>query len=361
MKNGLPEHGGNLSWAKRHYGRTDFLDFSANINPLGCPKSVFEILSSSWQELLHYPDPEAALLKETLQDYYHLPKEHLLLGNGAVELIYLICLWLHPRRVLILEPTFSEYAKAAKAVKADLSYLPLYTGEEFQLDLRQLEEKLKSADLFFLCNPNNPTGNIWSYEVLHKIEELCLKYRTFLVVDESFIDFVPDKEHYSLRKNVRHNPNLFVLHSLTKFFAIPGLRLGCGLAHPDLIAELSNIKDPWNINVFAQLAGKAAVEDKLFQTETIKYVSREKDFLYNEIVKFPAYHVFPSAANFLLFKLLPGELTSSLLTDSLARQGILVRNCNTFPILGENFIRIAVRKREENIRLLAALAETGHL
>lgn len=361
MKNDLQEHGGNLSWAKRYYGRTDFLDFSANINPLGCPKSIFEILTSSWQELQHYPDPEAALLKETLQDYYHLPKEHLLLGNGAVELVYLICLWLRPRQVLIPEPTFSEYAKAAKAVKADLSYLPLYTGEEFQLDLRQLEEKLKNADLFFLCNPNNPTGNIWGYEVLQKIEGLCRKYQTFLVVDESFIDFVPDKEHYSIRQNVRCNPNLLVLHSLTKFFAIPGLRLGCGLGHPDLIAELSKLKDPWNINVFAQLAGKAAVEDKQFQTESIKYVRREKDFLYNEIAKLPTYRVFPSAANFLLLKLLPEKLTSSLLTDSLARQGILVRNCNTFPVLGENFIRIAVRKREENIRLLTALAEIGDL
>lgn len=351
----FPEHGGNLTWARKKYNRRDFIDFSANINPLGCPPGVYKAINAALQQILHYPDPASSDLKHTLQTYLNLDQDFILLGNGAVEIIYLLCFYLKPQKVLILAPTFSEYAKAAQAAQADIKYLPLDPDTGFTLDLKILEENLKGVQLFFLCNPNNPVGNLIPYPVLKEIQYLCLKHHVFLVVDESFIDFIPEAEKYSVRQDVIDNKQLLVLHSLTKFFAIPGLRLGCGLTNPQLVLELKKLKDPWNINVFAQIAGKKALEDQAFQKMSREFIQKEKNFLYQEINQLNSFQALPPSVNFLLVQILEPSLTSTALTEILAQKGILVRNCNTFPTLGESYIRVAVRTREENLKLINAL------
>lgn len=356
MSKHLPEHGGNLTWAKKYYQREHLIDFSANINPLGCPEGVYHALLNSYQDLMHYPDPDCTALKGSLEKYFELQADHILVGNGAVEIIYLICKLLQPRKVVTLAPTFSEYSRAARAVKAEISYCRLIEqADAFSLDMNKLQEHLEGADLLFLCNPNNPAGNILDQNCLTEVLQLCWRGKTFLVVDESFLDFVQNKEAYSIKKAIHANRQLLVLHSLTKFFAIPGLRLGCGLGNPALIDELSALKDPWNINCIAQTVGKIAVEDHQFQIKSREFINREREFLRAEINKIPLFHAFPSTANFLLLKILSKHLNASMVTNQLAEMGILVRNCNTFLGLGEGFIRVAVRTRAENKQLLEAL------
>lgn len=352
---GFPEHGGNLAWARKKYNREDFIDFSANINPLGCPPGVYEAIRNSLPQILHYPDPANSDLKQKLQSYFNLEKDFILIGNGAVEIIYLICFHLKPQKVLILAPTFSEYAKAAQAVQAHIKYLPLDPAHGFTLNLKKLAENLHDVQLFFLCNPNNPTGNLIPYSVLKEIQKICLDQGVFLVVDESFLDFLPERENYSVRQDVKKNSQLLVLHSLTKFFAIPGLRLGCGFGNRQLILDLEKLKDPWNINVFAQIAGKMALEDQAFQHKSREFIQKEKEYLFKAINQLGDLQAFPPSVNFIFIKLLKSGLTSTGLTEKLAKQGILVRNCNTFPTLGENYIRVAVRTREENLKLINAL------
>ncbi|MDS1029023.1 threonine-phosphate decarboxylase CobD [Bacillota bacterium LX-D] len=354
MNASVPEHGGNLEWAKSRFKVEKFIDFSANINPLGCPPRVFETIKDSLDLIMHYPDPDSRKLKQKLEKYFRIEQNQIIVGNGAVELLYLICHLLKPQKILTLAPSFSEYVRGAETIKAQIEYYYLHSEDNFNIDLLELDKKLSGIDLFFLCNPNNPTGTILNYKKMRQIQSLCLKHQTFLVVDESFIDFIGDKEEYSVRHDLAQNNKLFILHSLTKFFALPGLRLGCGFGSPDIISKLIKLKDPWSVNALAQTAGIAAIDDSTFQAKTIEYVNTEKDFLFTRLNEIKGLKAFCPSVNFVLVQI-TGEITSDELVNRMAEKGVLIRNCKTFPGLGDKYIRVAVRTREENLRLLIEL------
>jgi threonine-phosphate decarboxylase len=355
MLDKYPSHGGDLIWAKEYYQQKSLIDFSVNINPLGCSKNVLHSITNNLTLIQEYPDPECRLLKKELSLYYNINDEHISLGNGASELLFLLCLAISPKRVLTLAPSFSEYIKSAKASGALVDELVLSEKKDFCLEIDVLKDKLLNYDLFFLCNPNNPVGNIYSGKFVKEIADLCYKYKTYLLVDESFMDFVKNKDKFSILSEVRYNPYLIVLCSLTKFFALPGLRLGCSFASKELVERIKEIKDPWNVNSFAQLAGMVSLQDKAFQNKSIDYISTEKERLYQELNKISSIKTYYPSVNFILLKILTQNLTSGDIALQLATKGILVRNCNTFAGLGEKFIRVAVRRKEDNNLLIDAL------
>ncbi|GAB6100492.1 threonine-phosphate decarboxylase CobD [Halanaerocella petrolearia] len=351
------DHGGNIRAAVKEYNLdpTEIIDFSANINFLGPPKSVTKIIENNLAGIKDYPDPECSQLKSVIAEQEAVEEDNLLVGNGAVELIYLLAKVLQSTEALVLAPTFSEYRLAVESIGGRVEEFQIEREEDFTINLDDLLPKLEEVDIFFLCNPNNPTGKFLTREEVIEIINYAASQDTFLVVDEAFVDFL--EEDITVIDLVNQYDNLFVLRSLTKFFAIPGLRLGYGVANKKLIKQLEAGKDPWNVNYFAQFAGRVALNDKEYIAKTKKAIFREKEFLYQKLTDFSPFKVYYPHANYIFIDLRKSNLTSSRLEEKLARQGILIRNCNTYSGLGEDFIRVAVKSREDNLRLINKLQE----
>lgn len=354
----LAGHGGNLRRASELYGFTEreWLDFSANINPLGLSPAVKAAILQQLDTIVNYPDPEAVKCKQSIADYYDLSVETLVIGNGAVELIYLLTHKLHPRRVLIPAPTFSEYARAVQSLEdSEVIYYPLRPEGEFRIDVDEFINKLSLVDMCFLCNPNNPVGNVLRADELQKIIAAAASRRVWLVLDESFIDFIADSEKISCRHLVAHYDNVIIIHSLTKFFAIPGLRLGFGVMPKSLARSLEAAKDPWNVNNLAQAAAVAALQDKAYISATVDLIQREKQFMFVELNKTAGITAYWPAANFVFFRLEHMQYNALTLADAIACNGILIRDCSSYPGLNKQYLRVAVKKPAENRRLLGVL------
>lgn len=289
----------------------------------------------------------------------NLPEDMIAVGNGAVELIYLLMKQLKPHRVLIPAPTFNEYELAVRIHGGQVKDLPLNEGEGFAVTGEAVCGNWDDTDLLFICNPNNPTGTLTGREVLAGIIREAYKLGKTVVVDEAFMDFVPDRAAYSVVDLVPQYENLFVLYSLTKFFAIPGLRLGLGLGNREIISKLNQIRDPWNVNCFAQLAGVASLQDEIYVQATVDYVARQKQYLYEKIKKIKGLRPFPPSVNYIFIDVRETGLSSAEVTGLLGRQGILVRDCSSYKNLPPVYIRVAVRTQEDNDRLVDALSQLG--
>ena len=350
------DHGGNI-YAPRSEDAPPWLDFSANINPLGLAASVRKAIADNIDAVIHYPDPMARELKASLADHYGVPEESIILGNGAAEIFYLFFAVKRFKRVLIPAPTFSEYERAARAAHTDVNYFMLKATENFALDAERFcaQARQQQADVVCLANPNNPTGNLippsqWQIWVTGLQDT-----GQWIMLDESFLDFLPDAESYSLLRQAATQERLLVVRSLTKFFALPGLRLGFAVAPPSLVREINAAKDVWNVNVLAQKAGVAALADTAYQEESRRLVAVEKEFLSVELAKLPGWKIFSPAANFILADVSNTGQSGLSWAQALRRQGILIRTFTDYPGLTENYIRLAVRSRAENETLLAAL------
>ncbi|MCF6097494.1 threonine-phosphate decarboxylase CobD [Thermovorax subterraneus] len=351
-------HGGNIYEAIREIGisHKDLLDFSANINPLGFPDSVREIIKKNIDSIVYYPDPKQRELRKAAASYYGVGEENVLPGNGSVELINLVLETLRPSKVIIPSPTFTEYALAAKNRGIELDLLDM-TKNEFVWDNAFVEsviKKISFGTLVVICNPNNPTGNLVKKEIIKTLMEETKRKGAFLLLDEAFIDFIG--EHESLSQEVINNPNTIVLRSLTKFFALPGLRIGFAIADRELINRIEKLKDPWNVNTFAAAVGKEVLKDEDYIKKTREYIFREKDFLWRNLKEFNFFKPFEPAANFILVKI-TGNLKASFLARELLKKGILIRTCSDFAFLDDTYFRVAVKDRRANEILIEALSQ----
>lgn len=356
----FPPHGGNLTWAAAEYGLSpqDFLDFSANINPLGPSPAVLEAIKANLWRIAHYPDPDCRELKEALADHLGVNPQCILVGNGASELIYLLAKLLPRERAIIPVPTFSEYARAVDNAGGEVKYVFMQPALGFSLPLEEIKrELLKGAKSLFLCNPNNPTGTLYSRGELEELLLFAEKQGAYVIVDEAFMDFVLNPEGYTLLPLAGRHPWLILLYSLTKILAIPGLRLGVLVGPPELVKELSRVKIPWSVNALAQVAGVAGIRDKEYFKVTRATVAREREFLFRELSLVPELHPFPGAANFLLVEAKSSCLSTAELVRRLGQRGVLVRHCANFIGLAEGYFRLAVKSREENLRFLETLKE----
>lgn len=350
-------HGGNLYSAMRQGGGSfnEILDFSANINPLGLSDKIRQALHASLESIIHYPDAQAHALKQEVSHYYHVQENEITMGNGAVELMYVLCHILKPKKVLVTAPTFSEYEAAAKASGATIDYLYLDPEENFVIPIPNMIAELPHVDIVFICNPNNPSGVLLTNTQIEEVLTAAQQHHTYVVVDESFMDFLPNDQTYTCRQLLSKYPHLIILHSLTKFYAIPGLRLGFSLASPAITKLLHQGKDPWNVNTLAQHAGVAALQDKIYQEEGKSFLAKVKVDLYEGLKAIPELHPYAPSVNFILINIKNTTMTSLELTAAMAAHNILVRDCSNYPGLSSDYIRVAVKGPEENIRLLTTL------
>ena len=354
-------HGGNL-WAaleKSSFSRSQILDFSADLNPLGPPPGLENLLRDSWADASVYPEPAYRALRQALARLEGIDPACILPGNGAADLIHLITRWKKGRRAMVCVPTFTEYERAVLADGGEVSPWVFRAQEQFFPDPPPEPD---GSDLLFLCNPNNPTGRLWPRARLLESLERWDQQGGTVVVDEAYLDFVEEDLRCSAVRWLDRFPRLIVLRSMTKLFAVPGLRLGYLAASPGWVAALGRIQPPWPVNGPAVSAGIWLSEQREYREESRRAIQPARRQLAAELAKLPGLRLFPSEANFFLCCLTSPVWTGPRLAAVLAERGILIRVCDDFTGLEPGrFFRIAVRRPEENQRLIAALREVfGH-
>lgn len=356
MKDEYPKagHGGNIWRAAARWGlRADqILDFSANINPLGPSSRALQTVREQLDMIRHYPEPGGESLLAALALYLGMEADHVVLGNGGSELIYLLGRMFYRGRVLVLAPGFSEYG--AGLVDPCIHRIFLDKNQNFALPTSRVIAALREGDLVFIGNPNNPTGNIFDREGLLAVVRAARAREATVVIDEAFLDFTGDSG-LSLRQQVDDCRNLVVVSSLTKFFAIPGLRLGYAVAHPELINKMEALLPTWRINSLALTAARASIDDQIYLKQTVVTVRQEREFLQKRISLIPGLKVYPGAGNFILVDGEKSGVKARELQELLGPRGILIRSCDNFANLSPYFFRLAVRNHEENLQLLNVL------
>jgi threonine-phosphate decarboxylase len=339
-------------------GKGKVIDFSANINPLGLSSKAREAITKSFSSITRYPEQCSEGLKKALADFHRTETGSLAIGTGSMELIYLIPKALNAKKVLIITPTFSEYEFAARSHGAKVRFHNTKEKDGFRINIDRIKRYLPGIDLVFLCNPNNPTGSCLSYKDLKALVCMCRRHNATLAIDEAFVDFVEGRGKNNLIKIAVGTKGVIIIRSITKFFAMPGLRIGYAVGHSGLIKKITDLQYPWNVNSIAQAAGKAALEDSCYISKSAKYALKERDRLFCGLDKIKGIKVFPPSSNFVLCKLEADALSAAkTLNKRLIKKGVVVRDCDNFRGLNKRFFRVAVKRREENARLVTAIKE----
>ncbi|TVY04363.1 threonine-phosphate decarboxylase CobD [Cohnella terricola] len=353
-------HGGDLLTASGRFGIApgEWLDYSANINPLGPPPQALDALADGMRAIVNYPDPAHRELKRLLAAKLNVAENELLIGNGAAECIALALMGLDIRKVGVIAPCFSEYAQLAADFGAEVHTVVGKEENGFRADPAELRDLLREVDLLFVGHPNNPTGLTYSLDQLRAIADLAEEHSAYVVIDEAFMDFLPPEERPTLLPELRAYPHVVLMHSMTKFYAIPGLRLGYAIASPQIVERMARKQVTWSVNGLALLAGQACLSPEIteYEARTRELISQEREFLQDHIVSRLGWQVWHGEANFLLIRVAE-PWTAGKLQDDLGPKGIMIRSCAMYEGLTERDIRIAVRGRVDNERLINAFVE----
>ena len=379
-------HGGNIYKIFREKNIKEILDYSSNINPYGIPESLKKRITENLEILERYPDPDYIELRQKLAHLNKVDISNIILGNGATEIIFLFMKVINPKKILIAAPTFGEYERAVKATervedssilgnsnkkkddenscgkqKIKIEYFELKENNDFKLNIHNLKNELeKKYDLLIICNPNNPTGKFLKLDETEEILKECNKYNTKLFIDEAFIDFLKDGTKESIINTKENKQNLFVTRAFTKFFAIPGLRLGYGIYFDKKLEKrISEKKEPWSVNNIAEIAGLTVLDDTEYIEKTLKWITEEKTYVYEKLNEISGIKPYKTEVNFITVKidekLFSGGLNVKLLREKMLEQGILIRDASNFNFLDERFFRLAIKDRENNDRVIETL------
>ncbi|MCC5910263.1 MAG: threonine-phosphate decarboxylase [Clostridiaceae bacterium] len=352
-------HGGNIFEIQRNCNidKNQLLDYSANINPLGVPQTFKKIMKESLEDIEHYPDIHYDALKTAIEKYYTIDKSHIYLGNGAAEIIFNTIRAIAPKKSILLAPTFSEYAKALNAVDSVIEEVHLKKEDEFSLDMEELIETIDtSTDLVVLCNPNNPTGTLIETKDIVKLLKKCHEKNTYLMIDEAFMDFIEEDKFYSMLHSYKLYPHLIIVRAFTKFYSIPGMRLGFGVCcNEGILKKIYKITPPWNLNTFASYFGKVLLTEEQYVKETYQWLKEEKSRFVTALEKIEGMKTFAPSVNFILIKILKPSMTVDELRDKLLKKGILIRDCSNFNGLDKSYFRIAIKDEASNDILIENL------
>ena len=339
------DHGGDLLTYETHYNG-ELIDYSSNINPLGTPEGLDQVLIKSFKSLESYPDIHYRKLKASISKYLNCNQENVLVGNGAVEIINNFII--PSERVVVIAPSFSEYEK--RAVAHGKEVVKFKYSEDFSIDVENLNSILEENDLLIIGNPNNPTGLRIEKQVLLEIYKSIKGKNAFVLLDEAFYEFCPwDYDSIELFKEFNYE-NIGIIRAATKFFALPGIRLGYACTSNLKVDEISKIELPWSINSLADIAGQYIFKDSSYITRSKEYIEAEREFLLNELISIKAIKPYNTHTNYILVKLLncDEEYAFRLFLEN----GIVIRKCSSFKELGKNHIRVAIKDRANNLKLI---------
>lgn len=354
-------HGSDLEKIEKVYGirKEDIISFSANVNPLGVSFRLRETLTKHIDSITSYPDREYTSLRQCIANYVHTDVNNIVVGNGSTELISLFIQITHPKKALIIGPTYSEYEREVSLGGGRSHYFSLTEAREFELDTDSLTEELShDVDLLILCNPNNPTSSVIKRRQMREILDFCKRKSITVLVDETYVEFTESSDEVTAIPLTEYYNNIIILRGISKFFAAPGLRLGyavCG--NHDLLKEINQKKNPWTINSLAAIAGEIMFTDEKYIAETKKLISTERKRVCEALDQNPNFKTFHAHANFVLVKILNEDITSSDIFDAAIRKNLMIRDCSTFPFLSNKYFRLCFMLPEQNDALLKVLEE----
>jgi len=333
------------------------LEFSGPINFLGPSPKAVEAVKQHAKLIKFYPDPNPVEFKAEVAKYvgHGVEEENIILGNGSIELIYAITEIL-PRgfNAVIPVPSFSEYEKAALRVGGKPVFVQL--PQNFALETDTIKKAVTGdTKIMCVCNPHSPSGTLYSKEEVLELADFCHKKNIIFSVDENYIEFADKGQETTLAGMAKEYENLFVIRSVTKFYGMAGIRLGYGIATPNLVKKLENVRVPWSINSLASCATLAAFNDTDFIENTKRTISKEREQIAKNLNEIEGFHVYPSVTNFLLVKILNRKITSTKLKDLLAKERILIRDCCSFVGLDDSYFRITVRSAQDNQTLVQTI------
>lgn len=345
-------HGADINSAAELYGleADKIIDFSSNINPF-IVESMDKIVAAGVENLQKYPDIKYRRLRKNIADYLRVDDSQVIPGNGATEIIYLLMRNLSGR-LAIINPTFSEYRKGAEIAGLSVVDFVMDWKKDFKLDLDEIYRRKDEFDSIFICNPNNPDGSV---REIKKLLEFAEKEGKLLIVDETFIEFADSEKDRSLVNMVEKSKNLFIIRAVTKFFGIPGIRLGYGIsANRELLQKMYDEKEPWTINSFADSASDFIFKEDEYIRKSKEYFSKERVCMINEINKIDGIKAFNSDANFILVRF-ENINVLDVKENLLKRAGLLIRDASNFIGLDSSFARVAIKNHEQNTVLVDAL------
>ena len=352
-------HGSDLEKIEQIYGirKEELISFSANVNPLGISPLLREALIQKIDTITAYPDREYTSLRRSIAAYCGTTAEHVLVGSGATELISLFIQLARPKKALVLGPTYSEYEREIALGGGQTVYYPLSEQRRFRLEINDFLSQLdETLELLVICNPNNPTSSSVERADMTRILDACLARNIHVMIDETYIEFAADMDRLSSVPLTDAYPNLIVLRGTSKFFAVPGLRLGYAIAGSlRLIDEINARKNPWTIHSLAAAAGETMFQDADYIRKTRALIASERTRIYHLLKDHPAFDAYEPDANFLLLRIRREGLTADELFTRALRQGMMIRDCSDFPFLNDSYLRFCFMLPEQNDRLLACL------
>lgn len=358
--NGRP-HGGDIYAAARELDRdpSEILDFSASINPLGPSPHVWKAITESRHLLGHYPDFDCWDLRQALATFWRIDPEQIVVGNGSTELIEVLPRALGIHRLLVVQPTFSEYAAAMVRARGQATALYADRNDQYAVPIDRLCRVMeagrhdgRSIDGVVLCHPNSPTGQACSADDVARFAKAARRRGLWLVIDEAFADYCPDR---SILPQAASWPHVVVLRSMTKFYALPGLRVGYAVATQTLAKRLRRQLPPWSVSMMGQVAALAAVNDEAHARKSLRFMARERERFRKLLASLPGCVVTPTYANYFLVELPRGRQARDI-TEHLRSRGLLIRDCSSVPGMTSRSIRLAVRTVQDNDRLIRTLS-----
>ncbi len=352
-------HGSDLEKIEAVYGikKEDITSFSANVNPLGVSPLLRRTLASHIDAITSYPDREYTSLRECIAAYTGTDASQVIVGNGSTELISLFIQIEHPKKAMILGPTYSEYEREISLGGGTTLYYPLREKDDFVLDVDDFTAHLnESIDLLVLCNPNNPTSSCINRTDMRRVLDICKQYDIFVMVDETYVEFADNMDEITAVPLTHYYNNIIILRGTSKFFAAPGLRLGYAISgNQDLIKSINTRKNPWTINSLAVIAGELMFTDEEYIQQTKSLISSERARIYEIFKNHPDFKPYKPSGNFMLLKILREDITSADLFDKAIRKNMMIRDCSTFPFLDNKYIRFCFMMPEMNDKLIDCL------
>lgn len=362
-------HGGNIYAVARELNRQpdEILDFSASINPLGPSPMVWKAIVAARKLITHYPDPSCWELRRALGQRWGIDPEQIVVGNGSMELIDVVPRALKLKRLLVVHPTFSEYERAMARAGGSVVTVYAKRAQDYAIPIDRLVRLLDSKedqarsfarslvhsfDGLVLCNPNSPTGRTCSVDDVSHLAKLAARRKLWLVLDEAFADYCPER---SVLPQAAAWPRVIVLRSMTKFYALPGLRVGYAVASRSAARRLRTHLSPWSVNAIGQVAALAALSDQVHAEKSLRFMARERDRFASLLRTLPGCRVIEPSANYIFLEL-PRGCQATTVTDRLRREGLLIRDCSSVPGASARTIRLAVRLPSDNDRLVKVLS-----
>lgn len=352
-------HGSDIEIIEKVYNipKEEIINFSGNVNPLGVSKTVKEELAAHLDLISTYPDRNYTTLRQKIGTYVDTNPKNIIVGNGATELISILIQNLKPTHALIIGPTYSEYEREIRLEGGNVHYYVLTESLDFQIHVPDLLQQITtSIGLLVICNPNNPTSSAFSQKDLIQILEHCKKTNTFVLIDETYMEFATNITDLTAIPLIPKYKNLMVLRGVSKFFAAPGLRLGYGICgNSSLLETIQQQKNPWTLNTLGSFAGKIMFEDYEYMEKTKVLIGKERNRIYKELLTWPEIHPYPPIANFILVKIKKENLSASKVFENLIQQKMMIRDASSFPFLDPRFFRFCFMMPDQNDQLLAAL------